>query len=56
MKKAFGKLDSIGQHIECRNWDVMLNLHKTLLRACLEDSVRFWLSSYMNDVIKLERV
>ena len=28
--KAFGMLGFIGQNIECRSWDVLLKLYKTL--------------------------
>lgn len=49
VKMAFGMLDFIG--IEYTNWDVMLQLHKTLVRPHFVYCVQFWLS---NQVIVVE--
>ena len=56
VKMAFGMVGFIGQNIECRSWDVLLKLYKTLLRSHLEYCVQFWKPFYRKDIIKLERV
>ena len=56
VKKAFSVLGFIGQNIECRNWDILLKLYKTLVRPHLEYCVQFWSPYYRKGIIKLERV
>ena len=56
VKMAFGMLGFIGQNIECKSWDVLLKLYKTLVRPHLEYCVQFWSPYYRKDIIKLERV
>ena len=36
VKKAYGMLAFIGQGTECKNWQVMLQLYRTLVRLHLE--------------------
>eukprot|EP00061_Rhincodon_typus_P004210 g22010.t1 len=56
MKKAFGMVAFIGQCIECRSWEVMLRLYRTLVRPLLEYCVQFWCPCNTKDVVKLEKV
>ena len=46
----------VGRGIEFKNWQVMLQLYRTLVRLHLEYSVQFWSPDYQNDVEALERV
>ena len=54
-KKANGMLAFIGRGIEFKNWQVMLQLYRTLVRPHLEYSVQFWSPHYQKDVEALER-
>ena len=56
VKKAYGMLAFIGRGIEFKNWQVMLQLYRTLVRPHLEYSVQFWSPHYQKDVETLERV
>ena len=56
VKKAYGMLAFIGRGIEFKNWQVMLQLYRTLVRLHLEYSVQFWSPHYQKDVEALERV
>ena len=56
VKKAYGMLAFIGRGIEFKNWQVMLQLYRTLVRPHLEYSVQFWSPHYQKDVEVLERV
>ena len=56
VKKAYGMLVFIGRGIEFKNWQVMLQLYRTLVRLHLEYSVQFWSPHYQKDVEALERV
>ena len=56
VKKAYGMLAFIGRDIEFKNWQVMLQLYRTLVRLHLEYSVQFWSPHYQKDVEALERV
>ena len=56
VKKAYGMLAFIGWGVECRNWKIMLQLYKTLVRPHLEYCVQFWSPHYRKDVDALERV
>lgn len=49
-------LNVSSRDIECRKWEVELQLHKTLVKLHVEYGVQFWLSTYRRHVIKLERV
>ena len=46
----------IGQGIEYKNWQVMLQLYRTLVRLHLEYCVQFWSPHYQKAVDALERV
>ena len=46
----------IGRGIEFKNWEVMLQLYRNLVRPHLEYSVQFWSPHYQKDVEALERV
>ena len=56
VKKAYSMLAFIGQDIEYKNWQVMLQLYRALVRPHLEYCVQFWLPHYQKDVDDLERV
>eukprot|EP00061_Rhincodon_typus_P007223 g28706.t1 len=56
VKKAFSMLAFFAQIIDYRNCEVMVRLHRTLVRPLLEYRVQFWLPWYREDIIKLERV
>ena len=56
VKKAYGMLALISRGIECKNWQIMLQLCRTLIRPRLESSVQFWSSHYQKDMEALERV
>ena len=56
VKKAYGMLAFIGWGIKFKNWQVMLQLYRTLVRPYLEYSVQFWSPHYQKDVEALERV
>eukprot|EP00061_Rhincodon_typus_P015858 g43775.t1 len=56
VKKAFSMLAFIGQCIENKSWEVMLQLYRTLVRPLLEYCVRFCSPCYRKDVVKFERV
>ena len=55
VKEAYGMLAFIGQNIEFKNCQVMLQLYRTLVRPHLEYSVQFWSPHYQKDVEALER-
>ena len=55
-KKAYGTLAFIGRSIEYKNWGVMLQLYKILIRLRLEYCVQFWSPHYQKVVDALERV
>ena len=56
VKKAYGMLAFIGWWVEYRNWKIMLQLYKILVRPHLEYCVQFWSPHYWKDVDALERV
>ena len=56
VKNAYGMLAFIGRGIELKNWQVMLQLYRTLVRPHLEYSVQFWAPHYQKDVEALRRV
>ena len=56
VKKAYGMLAFIGRGIEYRNWQVMLQLYRTLVRSHLEYCIQFWSPHYQKDVEALKRV
>ena len=56
VKKAYGMLAFIGRGIEFKNWQVMLQLYRTLVRPHLEYSVQFWSPHYQKDVEALEKL
>jgi len=56
VKKAYGMLAFIGWGIEFKNWQLMLEPYRILLRPHFEYSVQFWSPHYQKDVEALERV
>ena len=56
VKKAYDMLAFIGRGTEFKNWKVMLQLYRTLVRPHLEYSVQFCSPYYQKDVEALERV
>eukprot|EP00061_Rhincodon_typus_P011492 g36540.t1 len=56
VKTTFGIPAFIGQRIENRRWEVMLQLYRTLVRPLLEYCILFWCPCHRKDVVKLERV
>ena len=56
VKKAYCMLAFIARGIEFKNWQVMLQVSRTLFRPHLEYSVQFWSPHYLKDVEALERV
>ena len=44
----------ISQGIQFKNWQVMLQLYRTLVRLHVEYSVQFWSPHYQKDVEALE--
>eukprot|EP00061_Rhincodon_typus_P007698 g29660.t1 len=56
VKKAYGMLAFVGQGIEYKNQDVMLQLYKTLFKLHLEYCIQFWSPHYRKDVEALQRV
>ena len=56
VKKAYGMLAFIGRGSEFKNWQVMLQLYRTLVRPHLEYSVQFWSPHYQKNVEALEMV
>ena len=56
VKKAYGMLAFIGRGIEYKNWQVMLQLYRTLVMPHLEYCVQFWSPHNPKDVDALERV
>ena len=56
VKKAYGMLAFIGRSIEYENWQVTLQLYRTLVRPHSEYCVQFWSPHDQKDVDALERV
>ena len=56
VKKAYVMLAFISWDIEFKNWQVTLQLYRTLVRPHLGYSVPFWSPHYQEDVEALERV
>ena len=54
VKKAYGMLAFIGRGTEFKNWQVKLQLYRTLVRPHLEYSVQFCSPHYQEDVEALE--
>eukprot|EP00061_Rhincodon_typus_P003623 g20541.t1 len=56
IKKANDMLDFIGQGMEYKSLQTMLQQYKTLVRPHLEYYVQFWSPHYQKDVEALERI
>jgi len=56
VKATYRMLAFIGRGFEYKNWQVMLQLYRTLVRTHLEYCVQFWSPHYQKDVDTLERV
>eukprot|EP00061_Rhincodon_typus_P006561 g27323.t1 len=56
VKKVYGMLAFIGQGIEYKSQDVMLQLYKTFVRTHLEYCINFWLRNYRKDMEALRRL
>lgn len=54
--KRLSSVGPISQSIEKRNWEVMLQLYKTLVSPHFKYCVQFWSPCYRKDAVKLERV
>jgi len=55
VKKEYGMLAFIGRGIEFKNWQVMLQLSRTLIRPHLEYSVQFWSPHYQKDLETIQK-
>lgn len=52
VKMAFGKFES--KH-EYKSWDIILQIHKMLVRLHLEYCLQFWSLHFRKDMVAIER-